>query len=264
MQGLTLRKYGVQTTINFELFEVDGVDFRINAVHAAGDSVIMKNEGSEASTTNGFTDEGKGYSLVLSATEMQAARIVIYLVDLTATKVWLDKAIVIETYGHASAMHAFDLDTAVPDVNIASSDNIDLTALQKASVTSAVPTAVQNRAEMDSASTGLAAIFANTNVNIPASIAAVFTNTNVDIPALIGLLNDVSGADILAATLTESYAADGAEATLSQILYMMWSVMNSLGFVLTVGTSRKLDGSTPAMTFTLDDADQPTDINRET
>lgn len=249
MQGPQLRKYGVLTTINFELFEIDGIDFRVDAVHASGDSVIMKDEGAEASTTNGFADEGKGYSLVLTATEMQAARIVIYLVDLTATKVWLDKAIIIETYGHASAMHAFDLDNATPDVNVASSDDIDLTATQKASVTSAVPTAAQNRSEMDSASTGLAAIFAN---------------TNVDIPALIATLNDLSSADVLTTPLTEAYAADGAPATLSQLLYMVWSMMNSLGFVLTIGTSKKLDGSTSAMTFTIDDPDNPTSIDRTT
>ena len=118
MQGVHLRKYGVQTTINFDLFEVDGVDFRVNAVHAAGDSKIMKDEGAEANTTNGFTDEGNGYSIVLTATEMQAARIVIYLVDQTATKVWLDKSIIIETYGNASAQHAFDLGTATQSVDV--------------------------------------------------------------------------------------------------------------------------------------------------
>lgn len=249
MQGMTLRKYGVETTINFELFEIDGIDFRSDAVHAAGDLKIMKNEGAEANTENGFSDEGQGYSIVLSATEMEAARIVLYLVDQTATKVWLDKAIVIETYGHASAMHGFDLNTATQDVNVASSDDIDLTATQKASVTSAVPTVIQNRAEMDSASTGLAAIFAN---------------TNADIPTLIAALNNISSSDILSTALTEAYAADGAEATLSQLLYMMWSMMNSLRFITLTGTSRKLDGTTEAMTFTIDDADNPTDINRET
>jgi hypothetical protein len=69
---------------------------------------------------------------------------------------------------------------------------------------------------------------------------------------------------VLTSALTESYAADGATATLSQLLYMIWSMMNSLGFITLTGTSRKLDGSTPAMTFTIDDADNPTDINRET
>ena len=249
MQGAHLRKYGVQTTINFELFQIDGIDFRSDAVHASGDLKIMKDEGAEANTENGFADEGQGYSIVLSATEMQAARIVLYLVDQTATKVWLDKSIIIETYGNASAMHSFDLDKSIQDVNIQSTDDIDLTATQKASVTSAVPTVGQNRSEMDSASTKL---------------AAIFTDTDIDIPALIAALNNISSSDILSTALTEAYAADGSTATLSQLLYMIWSMMNSLGFILTTGTARKLDGTTEAMTFTIDDADNPTDINRET
>ncbi|KKK55532.1 hypothetical protein LCGC14_3073590, partial [marine sediment metagenome] len=110
-----LRKYGVQTTLHFTLFEVDGVDFRVDAVDAGTDCSIMKDEGAEATCTNDFADEGTGYSLVLTATEMQAAEIMIYVVD-TAAKVWLDEALKIETYGNASAMHAQDLDTTVPTV----------------------------------------------------------------------------------------------------------------------------------------------------
>ena len=112
MSDVILRKYGVEATINFDLFEIDGIDFRIDAAHAAGDTVIMKNEGADASTTNGFTDEGLGYSLVLTSTEMEAARIKVYISDLTATKEWLDKSVTVETYGNASAQHAFDLDLA--------------------------------------------------------------------------------------------------------------------------------------------------------
>ena len=108
-----LRKYGVAATIPFELYEVDGVDFRVDAVHAAGDSTRVKDGGAEQNTTNGFADEGKGYSITLTAGEMQAAEIVVYIVDQTATKVWLDKAIIVETYGHAAAMHAMDFDDAV-------------------------------------------------------------------------------------------------------------------------------------------------------
>lgn len=106
-----LRKYGVETTVPFVLFETDGVNFKSNASHAGGDAVIMKDEGDETITANGFVDEGQGYSITLTATEMQAARIVVYIVD-QGTKEWLDTAIVIETYGHANAMHAFDLGSA--------------------------------------------------------------------------------------------------------------------------------------------------------
>lgn len=120
-------------------------------------------------------------------------------------------------------------------------------------VAGTAPTAIENRQEMDSNSTSLIAILADTG-ELQAD----------DVPGLIAALNNLSSADILTTALTESYAADGATATLSQLLYMVWSMMNSLGFITLTGTSRKLDGSTPAMTFTIDDADNPTDINRET
>ena len=107
----TLRKYGQEALINFTLFEADGLNFRVDAVHAVGDSILMKDEGAEASTTNGFVDEGIGYSLSLTATEMEAARLVVYLIDQTATKIWLDKALTIETYGDVNAQHEFDLDS---------------------------------------------------------------------------------------------------------------------------------------------------------
>ncbi len=110
-----LRKYGVQTTIHFVLYEVDGVDLRVDAVDAGADCTIMKDEGAETTCANDFADEGTGYSLVISATEMEAAEIMVYIVD-TATKVWLDEALKIETYGNASAMHAMDLDITVPTV----------------------------------------------------------------------------------------------------------------------------------------------------
>jgi hypothetical protein len=113
MQGVFLRQYGEQTTIDFELYEADGGDLKTDAVHAAGDSKIMKDEGAEANTTNGFVDEGQGYSITLTASEMQAARIKVYVADQTNPKVWLDTTVVVETYGHANAQHAFDVEKAV-------------------------------------------------------------------------------------------------------------------------------------------------------
>jgi hypothetical protein len=107
-----LRKYGVETTIDFHLFEVDGINFKVDASPGTADIFVMKNEGAEAPSSNAATDEGRGYSLVLTATEMTAARIVLYFEDQTGTKTWLDCSITIETYGHASAMHGFDLNLA--------------------------------------------------------------------------------------------------------------------------------------------------------
>lgn len=120
MQGVHLRKYGVEAKVDFELYEIDGVDFRTDWTPAAGDVFMMRDEAAEEQVTNAagnadlstlVTDEGRAYSITLALEDMQAARVVVYLVD-QATKAFLDKCLIIETYGNASAMHAFDLDTA--------------------------------------------------------------------------------------------------------------------------------------------------------
>lgn len=99
-----MRKYGTATTINFALWATDGTALKTDAAYASGDVKIMKDEGAEGNTSSGFTDEGQGYSQPLTATEMEAARVTLYVVD-QGTKAWLDKPIHIETYGHPSAAH---------------------------------------------------------------------------------------------------------------------------------------------------------------
>ena len=118
MGSIYLRKYGVATTVDFCLYELDGTDLQVAAVHAAGDIAMMKDEGNEAAPAAGFVDEGTGYSLALAIAEMQAARITLYIIDQTSPKAWLDKVLIIETYGNASAQHPFDLATATQDVNL--------------------------------------------------------------------------------------------------------------------------------------------------
>lgn len=113
MDGVHLRKFGVSTTVDFALYEIDGVDLRKNAFVETADIFLMKDEGAEANASNSATDEGRTYSLVLTATELQAARLEIIVEDQSVPKVYLDKTIMIETYGNASAQHAIDLDDSV-------------------------------------------------------------------------------------------------------------------------------------------------------
>lgn len=115
-----LRKYGAATTLIFPLVDRGTVDFESTpATFASGDTKIVKDEGAAANTTNNPVHEGNGlYSLALTATEMQAARIAVTLID-SATKTWEDQAVIIDTYGHTSAQHALDLDDAQLDVNVA-------------------------------------------------------------------------------------------------------------------------------------------------
>ena len=100
-----IRDWGKAATFNFDLRELDNVDFQVGAVHAAGDTKIMSDEGAETNTANGFVDEGQGYSITLTAAEMRAARISIPIVDQTGPKAWRDTSLKIETRGHALAQH---------------------------------------------------------------------------------------------------------------------------------------------------------------
>lgn len=62
--------------------------------------------------------------------------------------------------------------------------------------------------------------------------------------------------------LTEAYATDGSTATPAQLLYMIWSALSEFSISGTTITAKKLDGSTTAMTFTLDSSTTPSSRTR--
>jgi hypothetical protein len=62
--------------------------------------------------------------------------------------------------------------------------------------------------------------------------------------------------------LPESYAADGAVPTQNQILYMIWSALSQFAVGGTTITCRRVDGTTTAMTFTMDSSTNPTSRTR--
>jgi hypothetical protein len=107
------RKYGTAATVNFTLWEIDGVDVNATASAVLGDVVIYKNTGGDATsvsanTTNLFSahQSGAWTSLVLTNTEMEAARITVQIIDShNSPKEWLDEFLYIETYGQLSAQH---------------------------------------------------------------------------------------------------------------------------------------------------------------
>lgn len=72
-----------------------------------------------------------------------------------------------------------------------------------------------------------------------------------------------TSAGVLFSKLTESYASQGDTATLTQLLYMLWSRSKSTVDVSTTSPdSLKLDDSTVAMTFETNDSDNPTRMVR--
>lgn len=69
---------------------------------------------------------------------------------------------------------------------------------------------------------------------------------------------------VLRTPLTEAYASPGAAPTIEQFFFMLHSALSEFAISSTTVTCKKLDGSTTAMTFTLDDASNPTSRTRAT
>lgn len=94
-------------------------------------------------------------------------------------------------------------------------------------------------------------------------------NTNLDAAvstrlATAGYTAPPSVATILTTQMTESYAADGAAPTLAQALFLIQQMLGDFSISGTTLTVKKIDGSTTAGTFTLNDSSSPTSITRAT
>jgi hypothetical protein len=111
-----LRKYNAAATIDGVVLKTAGAqNFQPNPTLAAGDVKISKDGGALANIAALPVVTPAGSRLVrvsLSAAELQAQRIAVLFVDQAGAE-WEDKIIVIETYRHASAAHALDLDSDV-------------------------------------------------------------------------------------------------------------------------------------------------------
>lgn len=122
-----LSKYGEARHIYIPVIKRAVVDFAVGAdwTPAAGDVKISKDGGAAANVTNLPTAITMGntamWDFSITATEMQAAQVMVTVAD-AATKAVEDTQFDIETYGNASAQHAFDLDTAAAGSSEAKAD----------------------------------------------------------------------------------------------------------------------------------------------
>lgn len=188
-------KYGQQVTIYFELYGATDANTAYGTAPAADDVYISKDGGALARATNAVTDLGRFMSLVLTATEMQAATVCIDVNDETSPKAYGDELIVVPTFGHASALQAFDLDDANPivDVNAWSLDPVTMA------------TVFSDPATSEEQAAALVAALATTTTQVN----TIATDTGTTLPALIGTpVASVSG-DI-ATVLTAAQAAQTA------------------------------------------------------
>lgn len=101
--------------------------------------------------------------------------------------------------------------------------------------------------------------------SVTGAVGSVTGNVGGNVTGSIGALTSAAIADVWSTdTLTEAYATDGSAATPAELLYMLWSCVSEFAITSTTITSKKLDGSTTAMTFTLDSATVPTSRTRAT
>ncbi len=69
---------------------------------------------------------------------------------------------------------------------------------------------------------------------------------------------------LVLSAIADSVPADGSLPTVNQALYMIWQFLSEKSLSGTTLTVKKADGSTALMTFTLNDATDPTAITRAT
>jgi hypothetical protein len=117
----------------------------------------------------------------------------------------------------------------------------------------------------DYVDTEIAAIKAKTD-NLPSDpadasdIAASFSTVNTAIAAL-PTASAIATA-VGSRQATESYASDGSVPTYDQFLFMIWAALAQFAITGTTISAKKLDGTTEAMTFTIDDESAPTSRTR--
>lgn len=153
-----------------------------------------------------------------------------------------------------AATFAADVDAEILSYIVDDATRIDASALNTASVTTIpailVDTGTTLDGKIDTISTNVDSILADTGTD--GVVVAAASKTGYTLSA--------TGS----AALTEGYAADGAAFTLNQGLYMIWSLLAERAISGTTLTAAKLDGTTAAMTFTLDDATTPNSQTRAT
>lgn len=146
---------------------------------------------------------------------------------------------------------------AVADAVLADTDDIGVAGAGLTALASAA-----NLATVDTVVDGIKAKTDNLPTD-PADQSLIIAATNA-ITTAIGNLNDLSAADILGATVTEGFSTAGADPTLAQILHEIRQGTLEFAISGTTLTVKKKDGATTAMTFTLDDATNPTSRTRAT
>ena len=202
-----LLKWGAAAFISFPVLKAGSTDFAATGdwTPVAADCKISKTGGVFANCANTISAIGGtgsvGWKLQLSATEMEASRIMLQIVDPAIE----DQAILIETFGNASARLAFDLDLAEQLIALSAQGKLDVNAEAD---TALADYDAPTKAEMDTAH-GLLATEAKQDIidtvvdaikavtdNLPNSgalsdLAAILTDTGTTLDTKLNVIDTV-------------------------------------------------------------------------
>lgn len=129
-------KYNTLTQFYVPLYHTGGIELTGGLSLGAGVSQYAIDFGSISNTANTLAEFGTGvYRLRLTAGELAGGTTTVWIRDTGSPKRFLDHVMNVQTYGDPSAHMAFDLDTAIQDVNVAQiSGDLNAAANLKASV----------------------------------------------------------------------------------------------------------------------------------
>lgn len=105
---------------------------------------------------------------------------------------------------------------------------------------------------------------------IKSDTAATLTAVDTEVAAILAAVDTEIGSlqtsvnGLLTTALTESYRADGATGSVAQLLYEINQSISDRSISGTTQTVNKIDGTTPALTHTLNSSSAPTSITRAT
>lgn len=129
-----LRKYAVATVsgthIRVPVIKAGSQDFAASGdwTPAAGDVKVSKDGGTQANIGTLPTYSNGAWQFQLTAAELTAGQVEIMVVD-AATKAVEDQCIIVETYGHISAMHNTENMTALLEKGSAITGTLTQTAM---------------------------------------------------------------------------------------------------------------------------------------
>ncbi|HET6495002.1 MAG TPA: hypothetical protein VFH61_06520 [Thermoleophilia bacterium] len=113
------RKYGVAATIRFPMIIAGGSSLAGSGdwTPAAADCLLSENGAATAQSTNVPTFGNMLWELDLTATEMENATVDVRIVDVAGGEVE-DQVILVETFGHASALRQLEADDFATDLDV--------------------------------------------------------------------------------------------------------------------------------------------------